>query len=163
MRVICEFAIFRHFLWHSLVFNKKRQGAPFLLCSDTFEIYFEWREIWHLNERLFVHRRWAYIVHIELTSCWQDVISHESVHRDYLISTPHWGIWSFLDISSEFSIRLEFSMVSQNSRHLWKLISSFRRNSHALRFVCVYVGVFDQHTMRHGIDTYIYTQHAISL
>ena len=28
---------------------------------------------------------------------------------------------------------------------------------------CVYVGVFYQHTMRHSIETYIYTQHAISL
>ena len=27
----------------------------------------------------------------------------------------------------------------------------------------VYVGVFDQHRMHHNIDTYIYTQHAISL
>ena len=29
--------------------------------------------------------------------------------------------------------------------------------------VCIYVGVFDQHTMRHSIDTYIYTQYAILL
>ena len=34
---------------------------------------------------------------------------------------------------------------------------------YVLRFACVYVSVFDQHTMRHSIDTYIYTQRAFSL
>ena len=60
-------------------------------------------------------------------------------------------------------------MVSQNSRDICETESLFPvLDETPICFeirVYIYVGVFDQHTMRHSTDTstYIYTQHAISL